>query len=661
MNRVQRLPVDVAERIAAGEVVDRPTSIIKELIENSLDAQATRVEVEILDGGRELIRISDDGIGMTREDAELSVERHATSKLRSWEDLETLDSFGFRGEALPSVAAVSRFELLTTARGQQSGTRLLMEGPLSRKVEAAAGPPGTRVDVRDLFWNTPARRKFLKSSTAESVQITELISRFALLNPGIGFRLTVNGKEKLFVAPEHTQAQRLADFWKIEESELLLLQGERDGVIVEGLIARPAQHRRNRGAQVLAVNGRLIRSQTLSQAFTEGFDPLVPRGRHPLVFAHLRIDPGAVDVNIHPTKAEVRFANDRGPFRAIYHTIKESLEAVAAETIKLGAWESVLDGGDRDLPLSRPIPIAPPAPLVAGPPRNASSHEEYPDRAYPDRAYGAPAPGRESRPPATSRVMELFRPLEDGFSGLDLEADDPPELPKGHGKEPDLLDFSQPFRPMPEAAAPPTRQLSLEETPSRSAPRLRYLSNLYRSFLVMEVDGELWVVDQHAAHERIQYERLHRFQILGPRSQGLVVPLSVPLTASEREVVEAQAERFAEVGFELELAGDDEVLIKAVPPGLPGGKVAGFFTELLAELLDEGLSEDTPVAQYREKLRAMMACKSSIRARERITEVEALALVRDLIEAERSPYCPHGRPTRIRLDLTALERLFQRT
>jgi DNA mismatch repair protein MutL len=232
--RVRRLPPEVAERIAAGEVVDRPTSIVKELLENALDAQASRIEVEIVEGGRELIRITDNGFGMSREDAELSVERHATSKLRAWEDLETLGSFGFRGEALPSVAAVSRFQLLTTARGQQVGTRLLMEGPLSQRTEAAAGPQGTRVDVRDLFWNTPARRKFLKSASAEAVQITDLVARFAVLNPGVGFRLMVNGKEKLFVAPEATPAQRLADFWKIEESELLPLHGERDGITVGG-------------------------------------------------------------------------------------------------------------------------------------------------------------------------------------------------------------------------------------------------------------------------------------------------------------------------------------------------------------------------------------------------------------------------------------------
>lgn len=626
--KVLRLPPDVAERIAAGEVVDRPTSIVKELLENSLDAEATRVEIEIIDGGRELIRITDDGIGMSREDAELSVERHATSKLRVWEDLETLGSFGFRGEALPSVAAVSRFELLTTARGAEVGTRLSMEGPLSRRTESAAGPEGTRIDVRDLFWNTPARRKFLKSASAESVQITELVARFALLNPGVGFRLVVNGKEKLFFSPGDTQAQRLAEFWKVDESELLLLQGERDGIVIEGMIAKPAQNRRNRGSQVLAVNGRLIRSQTLSQAFTEGFDPLVPRGRHPLVFAHLRLDPAALDVNIHPTKAEVRFANDRAPFRAIYYAIKESLESETSETLKLGAWESALQGGgEPSFGFSEPLPVMPPIPLVTG----------RPQRAEPPR-FQAPAKGLG----VTSRVMELYRPLESGtVEDFGLAFDEEPE------------DEEQVSTP---------EQLPLQVSPVRAAPRLRYLSSLYRSYLVMEVDEELWVVDQHAAHERIQYERLHRFQIVGPQSQGLVIPLSIPVSVAESEALATSAERFAEVGFELELCQEQaEVLIKAVPPGLPGGKVAEFFRELLAELADEGVTSQTPVAQYREKLRAMMACKSSVRAREQVSESEALRLVSDLIEAERSPYCPHGRPTRIRLDLTTLERLFHRS
>jgi DNA mismatch repair ATPase MutL len=332
----------------------------------------------------------------------------------------------------------------------------------------------------------------------------------------------------------------------------------------------------------------------------------------------------------------VRFANDKAPFRAIYYAIKESLESETAETLRLGAWESVLEG---TTPEPVVVPFSPPAPLVTG---------------RSPRATGPSLTPPASRTSDTEAVMELYRPPEP-------REWPPPPLPKLATPTPLAVPAVASSEPATSSSgdlkAP--QQLCFERPSGPSRPRLRYLSTLYRSYLVMEVDGELWVVDQHAAHERIQYERLHRFQIVGPQSQGLVIPLEIELTAVQSEALEAHSERFAEVGFELELNGQ-QALLKAVPPGLPGGKVAAFFSELLSELVDEGLTTETPVAQYREKLRAMMACKASVRARESVSETEALRLVSDLMEAERSPYCPHGRPTRIRLDLTALERLFQR-
>lgn len=605
MTRVRRLPPEVAERIAAGEAVDRPASIVKELVENSLDAQAKFIEVTIEDGGRQLIRVTDDGVGMLEEDAVLCVERHATSKLQAWEDLQSLHSFGFRGEALPSVAAVSRFELVTTARGQQSGTRVTMEGPQSLRSEPAAGPEGTRIDVRDLFWNTPARRKFLKSPTAEGVAISELMTRFAILNPEVGFRLLINGKEKLFFAAGTTQAQRLAQYWKLPEPDLMAIEGEVGEITVSGVVAKPAHHRRNRTAQLIAVNQRIIRSQTLSQAFTEGFDPLVPRGRHPYAFVCLNLDPAGVDVNIHPTKAEVRFADNRAPFRAIYRTIRNCLDEQRVETIKETQWEAALEQSQQPAPAELFDPVPPPAMVTS--------------RSFRESG-GRPAQGAPSSP--IDRVMEMYRPPEE---------------------------------PAPE------EQLPLQAA-VKTEPRIRYLSRLYSSYLVMEVDDQLWIVDQHAAHERIGYERLHRFQITGPESQGLMVPLEIPLNSGEQVFLQNHGERFAEVGFEFELQESGPLLMHAVPPGLPAHKVGQFFQELLSEMAaDEVSIRQTPVEQYREKLRAMMACKSSIRAREPISEMEALRLLRDLMKAESSPYCPHGRPTRIRLDENILERLFHRS
>jgi DNA mismatch repair protein MutL len=610
-NRVKRLPLEVAERIAAGEVVDRPSSIVKELMENSLDAQAKFVEVEIDEGGRQLIRVTDDGLGMTAVDAALCVERHATSKLRAWEDLDSLHSFGFRGEALPSIAAVSRFELVTTARGDNAGTRIVQDGPGGARSEPAAGPPGTRVDVRDLFWNTPARRKFLKSPTAEGMKITELVTRFSILHPSIGFRLVLNGKEKLFIPAQWTLARRLASFWKLDEENLMPLEQQVGQILVEGVIAKPSFHRRNRTAQLIAVNKRMIKSQSLSQAFAEGYDPLVPRGRHPYCFVNLQVDPAEVDVNIHPTKAEVRFADARAPFRAIYRSIRNCLDEEKVETLKETGWESALDDTAPATEAGDIFAQSIPPVLVQG--------KDYKD----GKEFIKPA-----RVPPTERVMEMYRP--------------PP--------------------PQTQLAAVEEESLQGELLPKRSEqPVVEYLTRLYRSYLVVKVDSQLWVVDQHAAHERISYERLHRFQITGPDSQGLVVPFPLNLNAQDKLYLQEHRERFLEIGFDFEEDGD-ELSLSAVPPGLPGSKVEAFFGELLDELSSQLPSEKgTPVAQYREKLRAMMACKSSIRARENITHTEAVRLIQDLIQAEHSPYCPHGRPTRIRLDETTLERLFHRS
>lgn len=618
MNRVMRLPVEVAERIAAGEVVDRPTSIVKELVENSLDAEASLVEVELEDGGRQLIRVTDDGLGMSPEDAKLSVERHATSKLRQWEDLDHLHSFGFRGEALPSIAAVSRFELLTTARGETAGSRVSLEGPLSTKFETAASPQGTRIDVRDLFWNTPARRKFLKSPTGEAIQVTDLMNRFAILNPDVGFRLTINGKEKLFVPAQSSLAERLANYWKLKEADLMEVSNTVGEIRVEGVIAKPMHHRRNRTAQLIAVNGRIIKSQSLSQAFAEGFDPLVPRGRHPYCFVNLLLDPAAVDVNIHPTKAEVRFADSKGPFRAIYRSIRTTLDAQKVETIKETQWDSALTGESPSAVKEEPFHIPPV--LVSG--------KSYQDTPLPPRT-------ETTFRPATDRVMEMYRPP----TAVSMSPSDTTQVIEPAQAEQGEL--------IPQA---PTHK-----------PEVTYLTRLYRSYLVAKVDDQLWVIDQHAAHERISYERLHRFQITGPDSQGLVIPFPLELNPQDKLYLEQHKDRFREVGFEFSEEGD-QLSLAAVPPGIPGAKVENFFQELLAEMSAQETSEvRTPVAQYREKLRAMMACKSSIRAREAITPLEAVQLIEDLLAAEHSPYCPHGRPTRIRLDEQTLERLFHRS
>ncbi len=625
MSRIHRIPPEVAERIAAGEVVDRPTSVIKELMENSLDAGATLIEVELEEGGQALMRVTDDGVGMTAEEAALAVERHATSKLRAWEDLGSLTSFGFRGEALPSVAAVSRFEMNTTPRGGEVGTRITMHGPGLPKVEAAPGPAGTSIEVRDLFWNTPARRKFLKSASGETARMTELVSRFAILNPSAGFRLIVNGREQLYFAPELSLAERLGLHWKVPPDQIVELDTEVHGLRIFGALLGPDHHRRNRSQQILAVNGRLIVSASLSQALSEGFDPLLPRGRHPVAYVDIGVDPSEVDVNIHPTKSEVRFADDRAPFRAVYRAVSEALERRRSETVVERHWEATLvRGGEPTPPPRLESAQREPLPLVT----NLSFLEA-------DRSAEKPV-----KPVARG---ESFAPYRGGDTSKVMQLYEPPSTP-----------------PTTAAPAHGSDQYELEAV-GPVASRPTYLTSLYGSYLVMKVEGQLWVIDQHAAHERINYERLHRYQVEGPDSQHLLIPEALPLSGSERDYLLAHSDQLREIGFDWQTDELGEVELTAVPPGLKPGTEGALFCEVVRELYSEEVTvTETTLARYREAVRAMMACKSSVRARESVRPEEAVRLTEDLLEAERSPYCPHGRPTRIRLDQPALERLFHR-
>ncbi|MBI3924900.1 MAG: DNA mismatch repair endonuclease MutL [Armatimonadetes bacterium] len=606
MGRVRVLEKSVAERIAAGEVVERPASVVKELVENSLDAGASRVTVELQAGGLTRIRVVDDGFGMGPEDVRLAIERFATSKIERWEDMDALGSLGFRGEALPSIAAVSRLEIVTCERGASTGTELSVEGGVVEHLRASAAAEGTRITVTDLFFNTPARRKFLRSAGAETSEVVDLLARLALVRPDVHFRLVSNGRELLLLTPQMSLRQRLAAMWKVPEQDLVPVKGTVEGVSVEGYAAPPQHTRRNRTGQVFSINGRLIRSAMLSQAVHEGFSPMVERGRHPLAMLKLELDPASVDVNIHPTKAEVRFANQRSPFRAVHRSLAAVLEQARAETVCERHLEAALEPG--------------PVPAYLPWERANNGPDPSPVRAREANGY-PPAPPPPRFP--TGAVLDMYRPP-------DRCEDGPPDRVE---EELDL-DFAQ-------------------ET--------RVLAQLYNSYLVALVEGELWIVDQHAAHERIQYERLDALSPLGGCVQGLVVPEVLDLPADKAVFLEEAAPEFARLGFEVEPFGGTAFQLRSVPSGIRPQDAMEVFRAVLDEASADVVSvRQTTPERLREKLRAMVACKSSIRARERLSEEEALALVKELALVERLRYCPHGRPTRARLDRKALERLFHR-
>lgn len=590
MARVRILEKSVAERIAAGEVVDRPTSVIKELVENSLDAAASRVTVELQNGGATLLRVVDDGHGMSEEDARLAIQRFATSKISEWDDLDSLSTLGFRGEALPSIAAVSRLEILTCEPHAEHGTEVRVEGGEVVRIGPASAPPGTRITVRDLFFNTPARRKFLRSAAAETSQVVELLGRLAAGYPEVHFRVLSNGKELLAFPAGLSAAERLARMWKVPADRLLPIQGEGDGLLVDGFVALPSEARTTRAQQLFLMNGRVIRSTSLSQAVQEGFSPLVERGRFPVAMVRLTVDPSLVDVNVHPTKLEVRFAHPRPVFSAIYRAVARGLESHGADTVVQRQLAKAVDLP----PAEEPRPWTPP--------------ERPAQRPW------APPPPLPERPAAPTRtVLELFKPLDGD-----------------------------------RVAEPRT-------------PRFVPLAQLHDTYLVGTVDGELWVIDQHTAHERVHYERLGHLEPMGSRSQGLLVPEVVEFAPAVAEFLSGHLEDFRDLGFEVEPFGGDAFQLRGVPVGLPARRVQGAFRELVEEAAEGAVSVRGTVQEgFRERLRAMVSCKAAVKAGDPLTSAEMTRLVHDMLEVEHSLYCPHGRPTRILLDRKTLEKLFHR-
>ena len=668
MAKVQLLDKLVAERIAAGEVVERPASVVKELVENSLDAGARHITVELEAGGMQRIRITDDGLGMNEEDATLALERFATSKIREWEDLDSLCTLGFRGEALPSVAAVSKLEILTCEEGG-TGILLRVEGGVLLAKQAAAAPQGTRITVDDLFFNTPARRKFLKSPAAETSQVVDLITRLALTQPEVQFTVRSNGKESLLVSHRMVTRERLASLWKLPLDALLAFQGEVGGVRAEGFVALPQYARPTRTQQLFSINGRVIRSQSLSQALIEGFGPMLAKGKFPVALVHLTLDPSTVDVNVHPTKAEVRFADAKSPFRAIYRSIAAALESQGADTVQPGDWEWVGDHRGETA-----VNEGPPSPREGG--GGGWGNEGPPSpREVPRSIAGGGGPagvlalgppeggdgwgwGNEG-PPAAPQTAPSSRPAWESHAAK-------PQGPGAGPRNPGAFSTSNPalaraalemHRPL--ASEPSPRQAELME--SAQSPDIEVLAQIYRTFIVARVGGELWIVDQHTAHERIWYEKL--VNLRGPlgSSQGLLIPEVVEWTPTLAAFVEGHLETFAELGFELEPFGGSAFQLRSLPHGLKPHQGAKVLHQVVEELSAENLSVKNQTNELlREKVRAMVSCKSAVKAGDALTVGEMQSLIQEMLTVEHSLYCPHGRPTRIKLDRSALDRMFHR-
>ncbi|HUW83705.1 MAG TPA: DNA mismatch repair endonuclease MutL [Phycisphaerae bacterium] len=631
MNSIKQLSPNLVNKIAAGEVIERPASLCKELLENSIDAQATFIDIEVADGGKRLVRVTDDGAGIAAEDLPMAVAPHATSKLVGEDDLYAIQTMGFRGEALASIGAVSQLRVVSRRPDQPAGARIEVEGGRVGAVQAVGCPPGTTVEVRNLFFNTPARRKFLRTHTTEMGHITEHLSRIALAHPRVGFSLQHSGRTVKQLPTGQGRLDRIAAFFGPELVESLIhIDRDERGVRIAGWVGRPQQSRATARWQYVFVNGRYVRDRFLAHAIKEAYRSLIEPSRFPPVFLFVELDPSAIDVNVHPTKIEVRWRDSNLVHSQVLSTIREALRHTdMAPEVRAGSSptgepdddqssegasrqanqqsrvrQAIADYFRRQAPAQRHMPFAPPEP---GSPR---------DLPQPRRSDVPRPAAREST--ADSRDQQVpARPLTQ-----DREADRP--------------------------------------TPEPSEARSRPAVQLHNAYLVAETEDGIVIVDQHALHERVLYEQVRSRLAAGTLlSQRLLLPETVRATPEQISAVQENADLLDKLGIELTAFGPDTLAVQSFP-GLLANLDVGEFTQDLLDRLTE--HEGPPNSEeLLQDVMQLMACKAAVKAGEPLKpeEVEALMAQRDL--AERSSTCPHGRPTSLRLSMQDLQKQFKRT
>jgi DNA mismatch repair protein MutL len=597
---IRQLPDTLINQIAAGEVVERPASVVKELVENALDAGARRIEIDLEEGGIRLVRVRDDGGGIAPEELPLAVSRHATSKIASLDDLEAVATLGFRGEALPSIASVSRFTLSSRREGDEHGAALQVDGGRVGSVAPKAHPTGTTVEVRDLFFNVPARRKFLRAERTELGHIEEWLRSLALARPDVELRVAHNGRPARRYRGDGMLASTDRLFETLGEEfakHALRVDHEGAGLRLHGWIAQPVYNRASADQQYLYVNGRSVRDRNVAHAVKQAYSDVLFHGRQPAYVLFLEVDPRTVDVNVHPAKHEVRFRESRLVHDFTYRTLQQAL----AETR---------------------------AGIVA----EAALAQATADVDGPSRTWVGPSAWQGNAQSGLSLRVEETRA---GYAAL-----------YGDGGRVDLPSF-----------APATE---MPDTRDDAAPPLGFaIAQLHGIYILAENAEGLIVVDMHAAHERIGYEKLkHAHDGAGLRTQPLLVPMTVAVSEREADVAEREGATLAALGFELTRAGPQSLLLRSVPALLAEGDVEALLRDVLADLREHG--ESRRIAAARDELLSTMACHGAVRAHRRLGIPEMNALLREMEATERSGQCNHGRPTWTRVSLADIDRWFLR-
>lgn len=637
MAKIRVLPDIVASRIAAGEVVERPASVVKELIENSLDAGAHQIEVTVEVGGKQLIRVADDGEGMSRDDALLAFERHATSKLTSVEDLHKITTLGFRGEALPSIASVAKVTLRTKTHDELVGTEVEIEGGKIRDVRDCAWSQGTEVIVRQLFFNVPARRKFLKSDATELFHITNLVTHYALAYPRLAFSLTHGLRSLIQVTPVETLKERAyqvfgADFL----NTLIELDHQIENLRVFGFVSKPTLARTNREAQYFFVNGRFVKDRLMSAALNDSFRAILPSGTYPAAIVFLELPVEDVDVNVHPAKTEVRF---RQPINVKTAVVEAIHKAIAT---------------------TKPVMELPRA--ARHPPSLGRSRIDVaPTRRASTEAFRLQAPVTPPKRPPTQPPMDFgFQPPP----RRSLMPAPPPRPP---------IDASPTPTPRPLAELPPHTETEMGISPQCLRPpaiepmeevdvtpySIRPLGQVRDSFIVAASDEGLWLIDQHVAHERILYEKFRKeFAEKSIQAQPLLIPEVLDLTPAQAATFEQIRDELETIGFGLGQLSGRSIAINALPADIPVTEGRALILEILE--VAEKEKRAGSVEKLRDEIAASMACRAAIKINTPLTEEKMRWLIQELFRTHVPTNCPHGRPIVIKLTTREIERLFKR-
>lgn len=614
---IRILPEALSNQIAAGEVVERPASVVKELVENSIDAGATRIQIDIEAGGKSLIKVTDNGLGMSGEDAPLAFSRHATSKIAHPDDLEVIQTLGFRGEALPSIASVAKVRLSTASDENQGGTLISVEGGTMAPVKDIACPRGTTLEVAQLFYNTPARKKFLKGDSTEFSHISQVVTQQALANPQIQFNLKHNGREIISTLPTDQLLYRIAELFGADlAKELVTVKRESGSYKLQGYISSPIYTRSNRSAQFCFINQRFIRDKVILHATQQGYSHLLPKGRHPVIFLDLSMDPKLLDVNVHPSKAEVRFAFQQEVHQLVSEEVRNALSRNEKASLTAAQEEAQSHVAESEVGYAS-----------YSSPKGQQVHAFQPPSRSDANVYSAP----RHQQPLSNAMETLYKPHEESSHRT-----------AAHGEQKPIYYDQKPV---------PVSSLIFSE--------FEALGQLDNSFIVLQGKKGMVIIDQHVAHERILYERFRNAaKNKKIEVQQLLFPIAVEFSPGESELLNLHLEKLAAWGLELEAFGKNEFLLRSVPAILKNNDHEHILRDIVELLPRQG--ESQVLHEKYEDILIMMSCRNAIKVNHPMGPDQIAKLISDLEQTEMPFTCPHGRPIALFYDIEDLLRKFLR-